>query len=185
MTNEIIGMILSLFGMCANVLSFQVRKKAAMLTVQTVGSVLFSLAFFFSGAGIGGIMNILLLVRNIVFMAMREKRGKTVYGTVAALCLSYIAGLLIYNLVFATGETMSDKLWNILPVLGGAVGTVALSVARLSLLRKIKLGDSVCWLLYNCHIGIGALGGILCEVFSIFSIGIALLRFREKKKPEI
>ncbi len=182
MTNEIIGMILSLFGMCANVLSFQVRKKVALLTVQTVGSVLFSLAFFFSGAGIGGIMNILLLIRNIVFMVMGERGGRAVYIAVSALCVSYIIGLLLYNLVLSPDASLPDKLWNIFPVLGGAVGTVALSVKGLNLLRKIKLGDSVCWLLYNSYIGLGALGGILCEVFSIVSIGIALFRFREKKK---
>ncbi len=182
MTNEIIGMILSLFGMCANVLSFQVRKKSALLTVQTAGSLLFSLAFFFSGAGIGGIMNILLLIRNIVFMVIGDREGRGIYAAVFALCLSYITGLLVYNILLAPDAALSDKLWNIFPVLGGIVGTVAFSVSRLNLLRKIKLGDSVCWLLYNSHIGIGALGGILCEVFSIVSIGIALLRFSEKKK---
>ena len=67
MTNQTIGMILSLSGMCANVASFQAKKKETLLTVQLIGTLLFSIAFFFSGAGIGGIMNILLLIRNALF----------------------------------------------------------------------------------------------------------------------
>ncbi len=182
MTNETIGMILSLLGMCANVCSFQVRKKGLLLTVQTVGSILFSVSFFFAGGGIGGIINLLLLVRNLVFMGIGDRKGKGVYIAVGILCLSYLTGLLLYNFVFAPEQGLGDKLWNILPVLGGTIGTVAFSVTKLNLLRKIKLGDSACWLAYNAHIGLGALGGILCEAFSICSIGIALFRFREKGK---
>ncbi len=177
-----IGMILSILGMCANVISFQVRKKLILLIIQTIGSLLFSVAFFFSGGGIGGIMNLLLLARNFVFMGIGERTGKRLYIALGVLCLSYLTGLLLYNFVFSSEQSLGDKLWNILPVLGGTVGTVAFSVKKLNLLRTIKLGDSACWLAYNCHIGLGAIGGILCEIFSICSIGIALFRFREKKK---
>ncbi len=184
MTNETIGLILSMCGMCANVLSFQVRKKGLLLTIQTVGTTLFSVAFFFAGGGIGGIMNILLLIRNFVFMGMGEKKGKALYIALGVLIASYFAGLLIYNFVISPEQSLADKLWNIFPVLGGTIGTIAFSVTRLNLLRKIKLGDSVCWLAYNAHIGLGALGGILCEVFSICSIAVALFRFRKKKEEE-
>ncbi len=182
MTNEIIGMIISLFGMCANVISFQVRKKVLLLIIQTIGTILFSIAFFLSGAGIGGIMNILLLIRNFVFLAIGNRKGLVIYISLAVLCASYVTGLLLYNLVFAPEQILVDKLCNALPVMGGIIGTIAFSVTKLNLLRKIKLGDSVCWLAYNSYIGLGALGGILCEVFSICSIIIALFRFREKTK---
>ncbi len=180
MTNETIGMILSLLGMCANVLSFQVKRKHTLLLVQVIGTLLFSVAFFFSGAGIGGIMNLLLLGRTLLMMLMKERRGRALTVTVFLLCLSYVAALLLYNFVIAPEQTAADKLWNLLPVLGGVIGTLAFSVTRLNLLRKIKLGDSACWLAYNCHVGLGALGGILCEVFTVLSIALALLRFRKE-----
>ncbi len=67
-------------------------------------------------------------------------------------------------------------------MLGALIGNIAFSLHRLNLVRIIKIGDSACWLAYNSYIGLGALGGILCEVFSLCSIVVGLIRFRENLK---
>ncbi len=184
MTNETIGMIISLFGMLAIILSFQMRKKSTLLIAQTIGAGTFMLSYVFSGGGIGVILNGLGLVRNFLLMWLDGKEGKGVYVSVVGLCISYVLGYLLYILVFGADSSTANKCWSILPVLGMTIGTIAFSMTNMRRVRLVKLGDSACWLGYNSYIGLGALGGILCEIFSVCSIGIALFRFRERGKEK-
>ncbi len=179
--NEIIAMILSLVGMCFNVLSFQVRKKITLLLVQTAGSLVFSISYIFADGGFGAVLNITFLARNILLMIVGDRKGAPMIASVVGLCVAYITGYCIYSFVFNADAPTSDFIWNAVILLGAFIGTIGMSFSNLNLFRAIKLGDSACWLAFNSNIGLGALGGILTEIFSICSIFIALFRFRKKK----
>ena len=180
MTNETIGMILSLCGMAVNVVSFQVKNKIPLLILQTVGSTLFMISYVFSGGGIGIVLNVLMLARNFIFMLLADKKGKTVYITCIALCASYVATYILYTIL--AGETLAENIWNVFPIIAAFFGTVSFANTNVNRLRMWKYGDSICWLAYNSHIGIGALGGILGEILNLASLTIGILRFREKKE---
>ena len=179
MTNEQIGMILSLCGMIIIVLSYQIKNKIPLLILQTTGSTLFMISYAFSGGGIGVVLNALMLIRNFVFLFYKPRTKNQVYVLCGMLFASYITAYIVYSAV--ANEGIVNNLWNAFPIIAALFGTVAFANTNVNLLRAWKYGDSVCWLTYNIHIGIGALGGILCEVFTLVSLTIGIFRFREKK----
>ena len=181
-TNEIIGMILSLCGMTVTIISFQVKNKVPLLIMQTVASILFMISYVFSGGGIAVVLNILMLVRNFLFMFLSKKRGRVIIIIVIALCISYILTYVIYTAV--AKETLENNLWNLFPLFAAFFGTVSFANSNVNRLRIWKYGDSVSWIIYNIHIGWGALGGIIGEFLNLVSLTIGIIRYRERRQKD-
>ena len=176
----IAGMILSICGMLVTVLSFQIRGKRNFLLAQTAGSVFYLVSYIFSGGGIAVYLNAIYLVRNAVFYVYGGKSRRFKAAAAGALCACYAAAYAVY--ISVSGIETSDMLWNLLPVCGALFGTVAVAFAAPAAIRAWKAGDSVCWLAFNAHIGLGALGGVLGEVFNLVSIAVGVLRFKQRGK---
>ena len=182
MTNEQIGMILSLCGMAVNVCSFQVKNKAPLLILQTIGVTLFLLSYAFSGGGMGVVLNVIMLARNFVFIFYKPSTRKQIYLLCSVLFLSYIATYILYT-AFAN-EGLENNIWNAFPIIAALFGTISVANTNVNMLRVWKYGDSICWLTYNLHVGIGALGGIIGEILNLVSVTVGIIRFREKKPTE-
>jgi len=176
-------MILSLIGMFINIFSFQARKKALYLLMQSVGSIFFLLSYVFAGGGIAIWLNVIFLIRNAVFMNTEKISHNTQKKICFALCSAYILTYVLH-IIFGQ-ETLSENLWGLLPIIGAHFGTFAILNNDPIKLRVVKLGDSVAWLCFNSHIGLGALGGTLGEIFNITSSLIAMYRFRRKDKQSV
>ena len=178
MTDEQIGMLLSVCGMLITVFSFQLKKKPLLLLAQTVGSAFYLVSYIFSKGGIAVILNVIFILRNFLFIAVKENKKRAML-LCCFLCLSYVVSYIGYVL-FAL-LTLSEKLWNLLPVIGSFFGTFAVTKSNVNSLRAWKSLDSVSWLAFNLRIGLGALGGIIGEIFNLTSIGIAILRFKKEE----
>ncbi len=179
-TEKIVAMVLSIAGMLVTVISFQARKKHTLLLFQTGGTALYLVSYFFSEGGIAVALNVVYLVRNVLFMAFHDKSKKLMRVTAACLCLSYVGIYAVYAAVIETQTSVI--LWYLLPVAGALFGTCAVVCGNVNALRGWKMGDSVCWLAYNIHIGLGALGGIVGEVLNLISQTVGILRFRRAGK---
>lgn len=177
--NEIIGMILSICGMIITVISFQVKEKKKLLIFQTMGNIFYLVSYIFSKGGIAVYLNIIYVVRNFIFMYFDTDKCKKVYLTAGVLCLLYIVSYIIF--ISTTDIDVSIKIWNILPVVGAVFGTVAVTNKDVNKLRLWKYGDSASWLIFNIYIGLGALGGILGEIFNIISLTVGIIRFKKSK----
>ena len=94
--------------------------------------------------------------------------------------VAYATSYTVYTAV--AGLSLADNLWNALPVIGALFGTIGTILASKSvnLYRAWKYGDSICWLSFNIHIGLGAIGGIICEILTLISLTVGILRFKEK-----
>ena len=180
--NEIIGMILSLLGMAVNIISFQVKNKVPLLILQTVGSLLFMISYVFSGGGMAIALNVLMLIRNFIFMSLSKKRGRVIVIAVIGLCISYVVTYAVYTAI--AKEPLWDNVWNFFPVLAAFFGTISFANSNVNRLRVWKYGDSISWLIYNTHIGWGALGGILGEILNLVSLTVGIIRFRDRKKSK-
>lgn len=179
MTNEQIGMVLSLCGMAVNVFSFQVKNKLPLMILQTIGSTLFLLSYVFSGGGMGIVLNVLMLIRNFIFIFYQPKTQKQLYILCGVLFASYIITYTVYTLV--ANEGLENNIWNAFPIIAALFGTVSFANTNVNMLRVWKYGDSICWLTYNLHIGLGVLGGIIGELLNLISLTVGIFRFREKK----
>ena len=72
---EIIAQIIGIFGMLLSVLSYQQKGKARILTFQLLGSALFVVNFFMLGAFSGAILNLVAIIRALIFIYEDKIRG--------------------------------------------------------------------------------------------------------------
>ena len=172
-------MVLSLCGMGVNVFSFQVKNKIPLMILQTIGSTLFLISYVFSGGGIGIVLNVLMLIRNFIFIFYKPSTKKQLYVLCGALFASYVTAYTVYTLL--ANEGLANNIWNAFPIIAAFFGTISFANTNVNMLRVWKYGDSICWLTYNTHIGLGALGGILGEILNLISLTVGIFRFREKK----
>lgn len=164
------------------VISFQIKNKIPLFLVQIIGMLLFMVSYIFNASGIGVIINVINLIRNVIYIFIKENNRKLERTTCICLMVAYAASYAVYTAV--AGLSLADNLWNALPVIGALFGTIGTLLASKSvnLYRAWKYGDSVSWLSFNIHIGIGAIGGIICEILTLISLTVSILRFKEKKK---
>ena len=125
MTKEYIAMIFSILGMLVNIVSFQVKNKKPLLVFQTIGNVLFLISFIFNVSPIAVILNVIYVVRNFVYMRLDGKSGKPMYVACAILSASFIVSYVVYTLI--AQHTLTENLWNFMPVAASVFGTVATS----------------------------------------------------------
>ena len=166
MTEEIIGQIFSIIGMALTVVSFQMKTKKQILVMQSVGSAFFLISYILLGSWAAVCLNVVFLIRNIVFYFNDKKwasRGIWLYFILA--------------LVIAAGALGFKTYLDIIPIVGAIFGTVAAYMKRENMFRLLKLGDSPCWLIYN--ISLPSVGGIICEIINIISILVGLIRYRK------
>ena len=180
-TNETIAMIISIIAMVFVVLSFQIKNKIPLFLVQIIGMLLFMVSYFFNASGIGVIINVINLTRNVIYIFVKENNRKLERITAICLMVAYIVSYTVYTAV--AGLSLAENIWNALPVIGALFGTIGTLFASKSvnIYRAWKYGDSVCWLAFNINIGLGAIGGIICEILTLISLTVGILRFREKK----
>ena len=163
-----LGQIFSILGMILTIVSFQMKTRKQILLMQTAGSGLFLLSYIFLESWAAVYLNIVFLVRNIVFYFSKDKKW--------AQHKIWLAVLLVA--VVAAGSVGFRSWVDILPIIGSVFGTVAMYMTSENMLRLLKLGDSPCWLIYNCTVP--SWGGVICEVFNITSIAVGLIRYKKE-----
>ena len=169
LTAQIIG----IFAMAANVVAYQFKNKRNVILCQLAGSALFAVNMFMLDALMGGLLNVVGIVRAIVYINKDRLKipVKLVNGIFMAL---YLASYILVFAVFGKEPTPFNLTVEILPLIGMGAMTVGLSMKDSKAIRVCGFINSPCWLIYNSLVF--SLGGILCEVFGIVSIILAHIR---------
>lgn len=177
LTAQIIG----IFAMVANVAAYQFKNRRTVILCQLVGSVLFAVNMFMLDALMGGLLNVVGIVRAIVYINKDRLKipVKLVNGIFMAL---YLASYALIFAVFKKEPTAFNLLIEILPLIGMGAMTVGLSMKDSRAIRICGFINSPCWLIYNCFVF--SLGGIFCETFGIISVISAYIRLDMKKGKE-
>ena len=168
-TQQIIGQALGILATVITVISYQMNTKRSLLLVQTAATSCTCLAYLFLGAASGFALNVVCIIRNVVFYFQKDS-GKA--HTVTALMLAL--AMVVLGILSWQGPV------SVLIIVALAANTVFLSFGNPQLLRKSILGTSTLVLLYN--IFVFSLGGIANEALSIVSSAVGILRFRREKK---
>lgn len=178
MKREYYGTILSLIGMVLNIFAFHARKKRTLLILHTAATGFHMFSYVFSGGGMGIYLNAVFLIRCLSFLkaeAWTRERRKKLYWLICAGCVgAYILFVTLHH------PALSECLWSLIPVIGAFFGTYAFVHTDMIALRRVKMADSASWLLYNGHVGVGALGGFLGEVFNVIGMLHAIWRDRKE-----
>ena len=145
-------------------LSYQAKTPKGIAMVQCVSGTLFAANFFMLGAFTGAAMNVIGLGRNLFYcFGKKEVVAKT-------------ATPIIVSSVFVIAGALSWNGWfSILPIIGMVVSSFTYWLENARVARLMCLITSIAWIIYN--IKSFSIGGIATEVFALFSIFTAIIRY--------
>jgi len=166
--DEIIGQTLSILATLITFLSYQMNTRKSVLFTQTSASVCMCLGYFFLDATSGFVLNVVVVLRNLVFYCTQKSRKH-----------SLIAASLFAVVMAVLGIFSWQGWYSILIVAALAANTVFLSLGDPQMLRKSILGTSTAIFIYN--IFVFSIGGMANELVAIVSSIIGILRFRKGK----
>ncbi len=168
MENIIIGQILGIIATVITFISYQANTKKILLILQTAATVCTCLSFLFLGAKTGFALNIVCIVRNVVFY-FEERTSRLYYPSVIVLTI----------LMAGVGALSWQGPISLLMIIALGVNTVFISFGNPQLLRKSILLTSTMVFLYNIYVF--SIGGMTSEMISIVSSVIGIIRFKNKK----
>lgn len=178
-TFDLIAQAVGIVAMAFNILSFQQKTHKTVITFQLFGSILFAVNFFMLGATVGGILNLVGTLRAIVFMN-REKLRADHIGWLVFFTTLYAASYILTFTVFGKEMTLLSGIIELLPVMAMTATTISFRLQSARSIRYFGLFSSPSWLIYN--IINFAVGAIICEVLSLCSIVIGLIRYDLKPR---
>lgn len=176
---EIIAQAIGIVAMVFNILSYQGKKQKTVITLQLFGGLLFAVNFWMIGAKVGGILNVIAVIRALIFLLKDKLKADSVFWLIGFI-LSYIVVYILTFTTFGTELTPWTLIRELLPVIGMTALSVGFRLKDAANIRKCGLVSSPAWLLYN--IAVGSWGAIICETLTLISIFVGM--FRHDKKPE-
>ena len=137
------------------------------MIIQTLATLLTCISYFFLGAKSGFLLNIVCIIRNVIFYF---QKGKSTKNTITAICLAIVMVILG---VFSWQGAVS-----LLIIVALSVNTVFLSLPNPQTLRKSIIVTSSLILLYNVFVF--SIGGIINEGLAIVSSIIGIIRYKKR-----
>ena len=177
---EIIAQAIGIVAMTFNIFSYQGKKQRTVIALQLIGATLFSVNYLLLGAVIGGILNILAVIRAVVFL-FKDKLKADRLSWFFAFGATYVLVYILNFTAFGKEPTAFNFVIELLPVIGMLAINIGFRLKDSASIRKCGLICSPAWLIYN--IVAGSWGAILCEVFTLISIVVGMFR-HDKKRPE-
>ena len=171
MTRIVIGQVLGIIATIITFTSYQINSKRGLLITQTAATLFTCISYLFLGATSGFALNIICIVRNVIFYFVDSKsKWNYISASVLALCMVGLGALSWQGAI------------SLLVIIALAVNTVIMSLGKPQLLRQSVLLTSSMILVYN--IFVFSLGGIVNESVAIVSSAIGIVRFVANKKRE-
>ncbi len=159
----IIAQTLGFVAAALCILSFQQNKHKNIIALQLSGGIAFTLHFLLLGAYTGAAMNLVDIVRSLVFINRGKKWADHVWWVVV------FSALCVISCIFTWIGPLS-----LLPMAGMICTTISFYLQDPKKVRRVALPASPLWIIYN--ICTKSYGGVITEAFNICSIIIAMFR---------
>lgn len=178
---EIVAQIIGFAGMAMNCLSYQAKTKCSLILMQLFGALFFVLHFGLLGAVMGCMLNLVAVGRSLVFtFPDKTKANHPLWLTLFVVI--YASSYVLTFTVFQESVTLPNLLLQLLPPIAMIFSTVSFRTKNAGTVRKLCLGCSPLWLIYN--IFNFSISGILTESISIISIVTGMIRLDRKGKSK-
>ena len=165
----ILGQITGIIATIITFLSYQTNTKKWLLLTQTSATFCNMLSYIFLGASSGIVLNVVCVVRNIVFFFQKEKTLPC-----------YISAGILSAIMIAVGVYSWQAWYSLLIITALVINTICISLGNAQLLRESVLCSSSLIILYNCFVL--SFGGIANEAVAIISSIIGIILFYKEKK---
>ncbi len=176
---EIFAQIVGIVAAALNISSFQCKTKNRIILIQLFGGAFFTVNFMLLGATTGAIMNVLAMVRALLFL-YKDKLKLNDKILVGSLIAAFVVSYILAFTALGVEPTAKNFILEALPIIGMSAATVSFNMKNAAAVRLIGITlSSPSWLIYN--IFVGSIGAILCEAFSIASIAIGIIRHDIKR----
>lgn len=172
--------IFAIGAILLNGLAYQQKTKRGILMTVVAAMGVVSVYYFLKGTVAGGIMNVLSIVRSLVFD--RKDAGVKLFSSKWVLFgfIAFFVGAGVYS-----GISNKEGLWAFLSVSGMVFATVAMWVKKPSAVRFLSLPGMISWLIYNAHNSLWILN--VSDIICIISILVGILRYdilKQRKKDK-
>ncbi len=161
-----IAQLLGLMALIILVVSFQKNKKDTLLKYQIFSSLLFALQYLFLNAISGCLMNLMTVIRNLIFKKYNNKIP-IIYLILIIICMVTLS-------VFSYNGIIS-----ILPTIAVILYSIAVWQKNLTITRIIEIISCSLFIIYN--IKVLAISGLISTFIEMISAIIAIYRFDIKK----
>ncbi len=165
---ELVGHILGFIAVVFFFIAYQIFDKKKLLITQTIAITLISVQYLLIGAYSGCVLNVVCLVRNILYY-YRDKKGGS-----GLLLPGVISLVLVFVSLFSW-----EGYHSLLIVAGLVVNTIATGVFDTQNLRKSILVS--CSLIFVYNFIEGSYSAMLNEIISISSALVGIVRYRKKR----
>ena len=166
---------ISILGMACHISSFQIKKNSLLFFAQLLGSTLYLVHYILLGAATGAILNLIGVIRGIIFLQGEKLRKPWVLA--ALWIMTIVAVWVTWNGSLSFDTNLNMEFWyNIFPLIAMLASSTAMHCNNGKVIRFAQLFlASPGWLAYN--IIVGSLGGALCEIFIITSTVVSFIRY--------
>ena len=162
---ELLTQIVGFIAMLFSVFSFQMNKHKQIMIMQILATTFFGIQYFLLGAMTGVVIDIIAIIRCLVFYHKEDKKWAAWNGWIAIFMVLFLAfGLITWEgpvSLLITGSMM--------------LNTLSFSFTKPKLVRSTILVASPLLLLYD--IFTGSIGGIINEVLVEISAVVGLIRY--------
>ena len=169
--NDVIGQILGIVATVLTFFSYLANTKRRLLAIQTLSTSFTCLSFLFLGAATGFSLNIVCIVRNVIYY-FTDQKSKLYYPATALLAIAMIV--------------LGCESWqgpiSLFMIVALVLNTIFISLGNVQLLRKSILLSSSMVLVYN--IFVFSIGGMASEMIAIIASIIGIIRYRNAKKQD-
>ena len=177
-TYEFIAQAMGIIGLLFGSFSFQMKTGRGVLLLQSIGSLFYMVNYYMLGAYMGAILNLLAILRSIVYGYREKFRAERLFWLIA-FSLTYILSYVLLFTVFGHPATTRNLCVEIIPLIAMVIATVAIRKGTARSIRVYAFAYSPMWLAYNIiNFSIGA---ILGETINLISVIIGVLRYDIKK----
>lgn len=178
---NLIAQIIGIFAMVFNIVSYQGKKQSTVIALQLVGGLLFAVNFLMLGAYVGGLLNIIAVVRAVVFLFKDRLKSDNIPWFIFFIS-TYLAVYILNFTFFGKEPTDYNLLIELLPVIGMIALNIGFRLKKAADVRRLGLISSPAWLIYN--IVAGSWGAIACESITLVSIFVGMFRHDRKNSEE-
>lgn len=178
-TTELIAQVIGIFAMTFNLLSYQQKTRNKAIIFQLFGTTLFTVNFLMLGAMVGGLMNLIGAVRAVIFINKEKLKADHIAWFIGFTVIFLVTYVLTFT-VLDKEPTATNFILEFLPIIGMIATTHSYRLTDAKAIRKFGLISSPAWLIYN--IANFSVGAIICEVLSLCSIIIGIVRLDREKK---
>lgn len=166
----IVAQIFGALALTILIISLQKNNKTKLLLYQSISSLLYALQYLFLNAYTGCLMNLICMIRNMIFNRYPKKRPP-VYWLIITIVLMIFFSSLSYTGVIS-----------FLPMIAVILYSIALWHGNLTVIRTTEIISCSLYILYN--IKVLAITGLIATIIELVGAILAVYKFDIKKKKE-